>query len=132
MLAGYAPTRRERLCVAVFVNDGLVITGTDNFGSLWDKAGIPYLSNHLGVVHLLCPLRPWRDLIELNCKPPLVITRGKFPCGCEAVEFLFSPPGSQSLYIALDQAGRLPGDPCRMAVDPFAGSRPSGPPPHRK
>lgn len=95
----------------LIVNDGLEITETDYFGGPWDKAGIPYMSNHRGVLRLLCPWRPWREMLEVSCDPPLVITRGTFPCGCEALEFFFAKPLAQSFYITTGQTNRLPGDP---------------------
>lgn len=94
------------------VNDGLVITETDYFGGPWDLAGVPFLSNHRGVLRLLCPYLPWRHMMEFSCDPPLILTRGKMVCGCEAVEFFFPEPRSQSFYVLEWQTNRLPSNPC--------------------
>lgn len=98
------------------VRDGLVITSSDYWGGPWEKAHIPFMSNHLGVLQILCPYQPYRNMFEASISEPLIISRGIFPCGCDAIELFFGPPRHQSFYVMAEQTNRLPGDP--------AGKRP--------
>lgn len=95
----------------LIVNDGLKIVETDYYGGPWERAGIPFMSTHMGVMRILCPWSPWREMLEVSFEPPWIVTRGNFPCGCEAIEVFCPKPEKQSFYILPAQANRLPGDP---------------------
>ncbi len=92
------------------VNDGLIIVET-NYAEVWEKAELPYLSNHRGILRLLLPSL-WRGVVQNNFHHPLILTRGMLPCGCDAVELFFPVPNGFHLYIPAFQSNRLPGDPC--------------------
>lgn len=92
-------------------NTGLSITATDYFTGPWHAARLPYLSNHRGILRLLTPYQPWRDMLQSSFAPPLVITRGTLPCGCDSIELFFEKPRHQSIIIPAHHANRLPSDP---------------------
>ncbi|MES2660457.1 MAG: hypothetical protein V4689_17665 [Verrucomicrobiota bacterium] len=92
----------------------LILTATDYGRTGWAAAGIPYLLNFRGVLQLLTP-PTWQDRAKLRMRGLLVISRGKLPCGCDAIELLF-PQTGHYFFITASETNRLPGDP--------AGKRP--------
>jgi hypothetical protein len=110
----FGPSMPTPSHLPTIIHDGLVIWRTDYGQGEWGTAGIPYLHNHRGVLQLLLP-PAWQDYATLRLRGMLVITRGRFPCGCEAIELQFSKTGHH-FYVLGSQSNRLPGDP--------AGKRP--------
>ncbi|MES2661433.1 MAG: hypothetical protein V4689_22625 [Verrucomicrobiota bacterium] len=108
------PEMPQRFPPPVVSHRDLILTATDHGKGGWAAAGIPYLLNIRGVLQLLTP-PGWQDRAKLRMRGLLVITRGRLPCGCDAIELLF-PDTGHHLYITAAETNRLPGDP--------AGKRP--------